>query len=105
MEFFVMPLSDQLPESFSDLTDREIQIACRFALEIIKGIAWFPLPVGVGEEKYTDDQMKYVAIGHKSAWETGRDLVLPIYVQKMEETRAIKTVNYGKSYKRLVDCS
>lgn len=85
-------LPESLPENFTNLTVREVQIAIRFAIDVLKAIGDFPLPVGFGEDAptlYTPPQMALVAIGRESAVQMGLEVVLPMLGQSMLDERTL----------------
>lgn len=90
-----MALPTEIPDEFNDITDREILIAVNFALEVLKGVAWFPKPVGDTSGMYTDEQNKWIAHGYDCAWnDVGVELVLPLYGDHMNDTRRLATTDY-----------
>jgi len=85
-------MQEESPITFNDLTERELQIAELFALELLLGIATFPAPVGEGPDPgkhFTATESYWIAYGIESAWGIGRDLVLPLLSAKVRESKQI----------------
>ena len=89
--------ADKPDDAFSDLSEREIQIALAGAFNAVHGIAWLPMPCGQeGEPTYAGRDNEMFERGYRACWESALEMLLPFMEDRIRETKRIEVGEWHK---------